>query len=88
MRGFIAAAAGKIYRLFASEQNTRISQSLIGMLLAVTVMGAVMYGLFDAARIIRPVARVERFFGVEVLHGGAATTEVARPVEPENSARR
>jgi hypothetical protein len=88
VRGLMAIAASKIYRLVASERNTRISQSLVGLLLAVTVMGTVMYGLFDAARIARPVARIERFFGIEVLHPGPATTAITRPSSPEQPAGR
>lgn len=71
MRALIAAAGAKVYRLFASDRNTRIAQQLIAMLLAVTVMGTVMYALFDVARIVRPVARVEAALGLHIWHHGA-----------------
>lgn len=81
MRGFIGTAGAKLYRLFASDRNTRISQQLVVMLLAVTLMGTVMYALFDVARIVRPVARVEAMLGLHIWHHGGRGSSVAGRID-------
>ncbi|HKT16669.1 MAG TPA: hypothetical protein VJR47_01420 [Stellaceae bacterium] len=78
MRDGIGATASKLYRLFGSDRNTRIAQQLIVVLLGVTVMGTVMDALFDAARIVRPVARVEALLGLHGTSGGGPAAPIFR----------
>ena len=81
MRDGLGATATKLYRLFGSDRNTRISQQLIVVLLSVTVMGTVMDALFDAARIIRPVARVEALLGLHETGNASAVADFHTPSE-------
>jgi hypothetical protein len=79
VRRIIGIVAAKLYRLFGSDRNTRIAQGLIVLLLGVTLMGTVMYALFDVARVVRPVAHIERFFGIEQSRGGTPAPGATRP---------
>ena len=72
----LGTTATKLVRMFGSDRNTRLSQQVIVVLLGVTMMGTVMYALFDVTRVTRPVAHVEGFLGIHFAHSHAAAGPV------------
>lgn len=72
----LGTTATKLVRMFGSDRNTRLSQQVIVVLLGVTMMGTVMYALFDVTRVIHPVAHVEGFLGIHLAHPHAAAAPV------------
>ncbi len=73
----------RLYQLFCSDRNTWLARQLIVSLVVMILMGTMMGALFDVARVVRPVTRIEAFLGIDGSHRSTAASSISGPADPQ-----